>query len=138
MAGLTATWLGVNIAFPLVLPPASMWLAGKFIARTSVEKRNAKVIRTVQEGQMGWIAIAWCALGFYEGWSALEDNHALFKFVALTSVGMAFVIFGAVFVSVGGSLNASDSEEDKLKYTVGSIILTVAAGFLFTLVHAKV
>ena len=128
---LTLTWGVVNLVLPVALPPVSMGLAGKFMARTDVDRKNARILRTVQEGQMGWLAIAWSALG-------LEANPELYTFVVSTTVAFLCVIFGSIFISVGGAMNASEKEEEKWKYTCASTIVTGAAAFLFAMVHAKI
>lgn len=87
---------------------------------------------------MGWLAIAWSALGLYESWTALEANPDLYTFVVSTTVAFFFVIFGSIFISVGGAMNASEKEAEQWKYTCASIIVTGAAGLLFATVHAKV
>jgi hypothetical protein len=135
---LTLTWGVVNLVLPVALPPVSMGLAGKFMARTDVDRKNARILRTVQEGQMGWLAIAWSALGLYESWTALEANPELYTFVVSTTVAFLCVIFGSIFISVGGAMNASEKEEEKWKYTCASTFVTGAAAFLFAIVHAKI
>lgn len=134
---LTPTWVVVNLVFPVVLPPASMFMAGRYMARTPEEKKNARVLRTMQDGQLGWVSIAWCALALYEAWDKI-DVPELHRFVLWSSGGLAFLIFGAIFISVGGALNAPEVREEQKKYARDSVILTLAAGALFGIVHARV
>jgi hypothetical protein len=135
---LTPTWVVFNLVFPVILPPISMYLAGKFMASTTAEKANAAVLRTVQEGQLGWVAIAWCALALYEAWEKLETRHDLYGFVIYSSVGLLIIIFGSIFISVGGAMTAPDKPAEQKKYAGWSIITAIAAGVLFSLVHWKV
>jgi hypothetical protein len=133
-------WIGVNIACPIAVSPVFMFLANHFLALTEEQKKNSTVLRTVQEGQLGWVSLAWSAAAIYQAWDYLyshrrqENAFDLFLWILLSEL---LLIVGAGFISVGGTMTASEKAEDKKKYSFWSIFVTLVSAAILVIVQVK-
>ena len=129
-------WVGINIVAPIVLPMMGLWLVKGTMPITPAQKDKSRIITTVQDGQLGWLAVAWSSAAVYE---AVEYMHKLNRFVdwigVLLAVEFVLVLTG-MFVAAGGAITASDAPRKDHKYLISSTIITLASAIVFMYVHA--
>lgn len=132
---LTATWVAVNIVAPVIIPIAGMKLGGKYMATTDEQREKAKIRRSMQQGQLGWLAVAWAAAAIYEAFDYMDDHGRWLKWVGGLTVAEACVVVAAMYIATGGAINADDKDPDDKDYMRGSIICALASAGLFAYAH---
>ncbi|WP_345817663.1 hypothetical protein AAGS40_30105 (plasmid) [Paraburkholderia sp. PREW-6R] len=135
--GLTVEWVLINLVFPVAVAPVLVSLASAFLALTPDQKRNTRLLRTVQEGQLGWVSLAWSAAAVYQAWDYLEHHQNFYRFVSLVGPAEGLLVLAGGFISVGGTMAASDEASKQKRYAIWSIVTACASGFVWAVVQFK-
>jgi hypothetical protein len=93
---------------------------------------------TVQDGQLGWLAVAWSAAALYEAISYMQDKHTFLPWLGGLLIAEFLAVLAGMFLAAGGAVTASGSARTEHRYLIGSIIVTILSAGLFGAVHAAV
>jgi len=128
-------WIGINIFVPVTLPPAGLLLA-RLMPLQDAEKKRTRVITTIQDGQLGWLALAWSAASIYEAWEYMDVQNHVYHWVGILLAFDAVIMITAMFIAAGGAVTA-DNSTNRPQRLSGSIIVAIASGAVFIGVHLK-
>jgi len=134
-------WFWVTIFVPIILPSAAAACL-KIVPNSTVD-----VMSTVRDGQLGWVVVALGASGVYEALDTMSrvlgfEGAGFFVFGALSLmfVGTVTAVGGAITPTqaLGSALNVSNRQwVAHYRLFSGSVILTLIAAVLFTVMHYK-
>lgn len=138
-------WFFVNIVLPIVVPLAFLFLA-KFVDLPEPYASRAKLIRAVQDGQLGWVAIGFAAACAYEILEEMSRNPAGAPAWAGLVFGIACVFLAVSgFLATLGTLYPVDESQpaptDVLSWVrryrlfLGTAVATLVTAALFSIVH---
>lgn len=105
-------WFFVNLIVPVGLPPLGILIVRMMKIELSEEvKKKTTFWATIQDGQLGWIALAWAAAAVYELYDALvTGKHA--PWMGLVILSEFIIVLMGIAISAGGAVTASDKERD--------------------------
>ena len=134
-------WFVVNIAVPIVLP----YFGIVFIRATGIKQnpsveKNLTFRTTVQDGQIGWVGLAWATAAIYEGYEGL--SHFSVGYFSPTGIGLILVaqlviVAMGIAVSAGGVVTANGGRRHRNYHAIASTCIALASGFLFCIVHTN-
>lgn len=138
-------WILVNLVIPATLP---LWilLLLKLVDMTDPYTERAKLMRTVRDGQLGWVAMGFSASCTYDLYEALVGSKAGAPSWAGTVFGMALVfLIASGVLSMAGTLFPFDESKSapqgikewigRYRLFVGTAITTAITASLYALVH---
>lgn len=128
-------WVIINIVVPVILPPAGLLLA-RLMPLQKAERERTRIVTTIQDGQLGWLALAWSAATVYEAWEYMEVKGHVFAWVAILLGSEIVVVLTAMFIAAGGAVTA-DASTNRSTRLGGSIIVTIVSAILFVATHFK-
>jgi len=128
-------WVLINIAVPVILPPAGLLLA-RLMPLQQAERERTRIVTTIQDGQLGWLALAWSAATIYEAWEYMEAKGHVFAWVAVLLASEIVVVLTAMFIAAGGAVTADTSANRSTRLS-GSIIVATMSAMLFIATHLK-
>ncbi|WP_438396918.1 hypothetical protein [Caballeronia sp. DA-9] len=128
-------WVLINIAVPVILPPAGLLLA-RLMPLQQAERERTRIVTTIQDGQLGWLALAWSAATIYEAWEYMEAKGHVFAWVAVLLASEIVVVLTAMFIAAGGAVTADTSTNRSTRLS-GSIIVATMSAMLFIATHLK-
>ena len=71
----------INAIVPAILLPAGLLLA-RLMPLQTAQRERTRIVTTIQDGQLGWLALAWSAATVYEAWDMDAKGH-VFRWVAV-------------------------------------------------------
>ena len=109
---------------------------------------SLKMMMAVKDGQWCWAVIAMGASAIYELWEAEESGNLVPGWAGWAIGGLIIVMLSAMLVAAGGAAfstpllatAAGGVKAWAMHYRVfiGSIVMTVVAAFLYTIIHFSV
>jgi hypothetical protein len=135
MGDINWSWVVVNIIAPIILPILGLLLMAWFMPLSDEQKQRARIITTVQDGQLGWLAVAWSMAAVYEAIDHMQKLHTFLPWVGGLLLGEFFVVLGGMFIAAGGAVTATEAPRADQRYLVWSIIVTIVSAVVFTAVH---
>ena len=125
-------WLLLTIVVPAVLPTliawAMYWGDWNEASRTTVHP-----MRTIKDGQLCWVAIAFCGSGLYENLSSHAWNPWLVS--AFCLLMLLSVLWGSMGMAKPGPYPFPTPPGATRNIMIGSIVVALVSGLLFALVH---
>jgi hypothetical protein len=134
-------WFLVSILLPLLAPIGAMWFFQRL--RLPVPPAQKSLLVPIKDGQLCWVAVAFCALAMYEiavpgpeGAQVSEGvrGYADFGFIAIMIPSALMAAGGAIFpIEIISPLT-----EPWYKYyeaLATSLVLTILSGGAYTVVH---
>jgi len=132
-------WFIVNVLAPLGLPLIAMLLL-KLLPLPATVAPNTRLMATVKDGQFCWGVIAMGAATLYDSWGAVPSGWngwlvgvqilAMLAAMLLAAGGAAFST--PLLTTPAGGFMAWCQH---YKTFVASVFLSIAAGFVYTVVH---
>jgi len=137
-------WFAINILLPVFAPLALLFIAGKICTPIEPFASRISILRTVKDGQLGWVAVVFSANSAYELFAHVQSNippnwagpALTLNIVILVISGMAAVL-GALF-PVEESPEIPKSLKTWMQHYPNlctSIIAVVVAAFVLYKVH---
>lgn len=135
-------WFVVTVAIPVLAPMWGMALY-KFLRLPAEVGDHAKFILTVKDGQLGWVAVGFCASGLYELFEGSQTlGHAM---TGWAEGGFMLILVSSAFYAASGAVFPTPvPAPDDVKWSrhyvtmVASAALTFLAAFAYTVVHFQV
>lgn len=131
-------WFGINIAAPVVLPMIGLSLVSWTMPLNESQRGKSKIATTVQDGQLGWLAVAWSAASVYESYAYMANMGQLMDWFGWLLVLEFLLALGGMFIAAGGAVTASNAPRADRKYVYGSTIVTSMSALAFCYVQSKV
>lgn len=128
-------WALINIAVPGTLPAAGLLLA-RLMPLRPAERARTRLVTTIEDGQLGWLALAWSATATYEAWQHMASQGRVFTWVALLLACEAALVLTAMFIAAGGAVSEETAANRKSRVG-GSIIVACASAMIFVATHLK-
>ena len=131
-------WFGINIAAPVVLPMIGLSLVSWTMPLNEAQRDKSKIATTIQDGQLGWLAVAWSAASVYESYAYMATAGQLVDWFGWLLVLEFLLALGGMFIAAGGAITASSAPRADRKYLYGSTIVTSMSALAFCYVQTKV
>lgn len=129
-------WAVVNILCPPIVPMFGVLQVRRRLL-TPAQKKRVTPLATIRDGQLAWISVLWNIGTVYE---LVEYSRAIHWFNGwMVSLLLAefLLVVGGMSIAANGAVTAGYNDDD-VDLLRSSIIVTVASGILFLLLHAKV
>jgi len=137
-------WLAINILLPVFAPLALLFVAGKICTPIEPFSSRMKLLRTVSDGQLGWVAVVFSASASYELFVQMQTNTPPI-WAGLTLSTNIFVLVISGLTAVLGALFPVNDPTEKVDSIFAwalhyrtlciSILDISAAGAMFCKVH---
>jgi hypothetical protein len=131
-------WFGINIAAPVVLPMIGLSLVSWTMPLNEAQRDKSKIAATIQDGQLGWLAVAWSAASVYESYAYMATAGQLVDWFGWLLALEFLLALGGMFIAAGGAITASSAPRADRKYVYGSTIVTSVSALAFCYVQTKV
>lgn len=125
-------WVLVNILVPVILPPAGLLLA-RLMPLPPAARARTRIVTTVENGQLGWLALAWSAAAIYEAWQFMAVKQSVFAWIAILLGCEIVLVLVAMFMAVGGAVAAR--HQTRISYFFGSIIVAGSSAAALVATH---
>src|ERR1700722_19979985 len=102
------------------------------------QRDKSKIATTIQDGQLGWLAVAWSAASVYESYAYMATAGQLVDWFGWLLVLEFLLALGGMFIAAGGAITASSAPRADRKYLYGSTIVTSMSALAFCYVQTKV
>lgn len=102
----------------------------------NAERERTRIVTTIQDGQLGWLALAWSAATVYEAWEYMATKGHVFTWVAILLACEVVVVLTAMFMAAGGAVT-TDTSPNQSSRLGGSIIVATTSAVIFILTHLK-
>jgi hypothetical protein len=134
-------WFFVNIGLPAVLPYFGIvFIRATGIRQRPTVERKLAFRTTVQDGQIGWLGLAWAAAAIYEGYGGLSQVSAGYfspAAIGIVLVAQIVMVIMGIAVSAGGVVTACGDRRHTHYHAVTSICIAIVSGFLFCVIHTN-
>jgi hypothetical protein len=127
-------WALINIVVPVILPPAGLVLA-RLMPLQPAERARTRIVTTIEDGQLGWLALAWSAAAIYEAWEYMAAKQHVFTWVAILLACEIVLVLTAMFIAAGGAVTAG--EPNRTSRLGGSIIVAGTSAVVLIATHLK-
>ena len=138
-------WFFVNIVLPVAVPLLFL-LGAKLVDLDEPQASRAKLIRAVQDGQLGWVAIVFAAVCTYDLFAQIQDKSVSPPAWAELVLFISCVFLGiSGFLATLGTLYPVDNTKAKpvncrewcsrYRMFLGTAAATVICAALLSLVH---
>jgi hypothetical protein len=135
---MTLGWFIVNILLPVVLPMIGLRMVSYFMPLNEAQLKRARIISTVEDGQLGWLAIAWSATAVYDSVSYMQDNEVFVSWIGNLLFAEFFVVSSAMFLAAGGAATSTEAGRTGRRHLTGSVIVTALSAGMLAMVHAAI
>lgn len=138
-------WIFVNLIIPATLPVGILMLLN-LVDMPEPYASRAKLLRTVRDGQLGWVAMGFsasCSYELFEAFAGAGKPGPTWA-GAVFAIAIVFLMMAGI-LSMAGTLFPFDdskavpqSKKDWLvhyKLFVGTAVVTVFAALLYAVVH---
>jgi hypothetical protein len=129
-------WVLVNIITPIVLPMLGLWLVSWTMPLTSPQRQKTKLIATVHDGQLGWLAVAWSAAAMSDALAYMERTSRFIPSLGTVLLIEFLIVLSGMFVAAGGAVTSLKGRRNKHQYLIGSAAVTVVSASAWGFVHA--
>jgi hypothetical protein len=93
-------WLAVNIIAPCILPMFGLLLIRSPL--TDDQKKKARFITTVQDGQLGWVAVLWSIAAVYEAVDFMSTTGRWVNWAGWLLAAEAIILLCGMSIAAGG------------------------------------
>ena len=132
-------WFMTTILVPIFAPNLVLWMWASWTHISQEDAKRLRQITPIKDGQLCWIAIAFCASALYELFEPTRSLEPGLKSILLAGL---VVVLGASSVVAGGGAAFPAPERPNgvpwhhhYKALKGSLILTVLSAISYSLVH---
>ncbi|WP_374583722.1 hypothetical protein, partial [Pseudoduganella sp.] len=137
----------INILLPVLAPILLLFVAGRVCAPAGPYASKLRIIRATKDGQLGWIAVVFCANATYdlyrkaaEGDSLYWEGPILAACIVCLIISSLLAIMGATFPVPEAKFKKATWKEWILHYRllVMSTFFTAFSALLATISHFSV
>ena len=115
----------INAIVPAILLPAGLLLA-RLMPLQTAQRERTRIVTTIQDGQLGWLALAWSAATVYEAWDMDAKGH-VFGWVAVLLASETIVVLTAMFIAAGGAVTADTSTNRSTRLSASINVASMSA-----------
>ena len=97
-------WFAINILLPIFAPLALLFIAGKICTPVEPFASRIRILRTIKDGQLGWVAVVFSANSAYELFAHFQSSGppnwagpALTLNVVILVISGMSAVLGALF-----------------------------------------